>query len=82
MLVHICVGKLLMVFQDVAFLSPRASFSTAFLKNCGSGKRFGTTTCLKTVVGVSKGMLLVRYICSNKISFLCQSHFVNIIWPM
>ena len=40
-----------MGFQDVAFLSSRASFYTTFLKNCGSGESLMTTTCLKNVVG-------------------------------
>ena len=37
--------------QVEAFLSSRARFSTTFLKNCGRGERFGTTTCPKTVGG-------------------------------
>ena len=42
-----------------------ASVSTRFLKNCGRGDGLGITTCLTTVVCVSKGMLHVRYFCSN-----------------
>ena len=61
-----------MGFHDVAFLSSQACFSTTFLKNCGRGEGHRTTTCLKTVVGVSMGMLPVEYFCSNKDSF-----FVN-----
>ena len=30
----------------------------------------GTTTCLKTVVGVRKGMIPVRYLCSMKPLFV------------
>ena len=59
-----------MGFQDIAFLPTRASFSTTFLKNCGRGESLGTTTCPKTVVGVSKGMLPVKYFCSNKAFFV------------
>ena len=66
------MGMLLIGFQDVAFLPSRASFSTAFKKNCGRGESLGTTACPKTVVGVSKGMLPVRYLLSNKASF-CDS---------
>ena len=44
-----------MGFQDVAFLSSRAGFSTTFLNNCGRGESFVTTTCTKTVVGVKQG---------------------------
>ena len=43
---------------DLAFLPSLASFSTTFLKYCGRGESLGTTTCLKTAVGVSKGMPL------------------------
>ena len=44
-------------------------FSTAFVKNCGRGESLQTTTCIKAVVGVSKGLLPVKYICSDKASF-------------
>ena len=64
------VGKLLMCFQDVAFLPSGASFSTTFLENCGTGDSLGTITCLKAVVGVSKGRLPVRYFHFNNAS-LC-----------
>ena len=49
-----------MCVQDVAFLPLRASFSTTFLKNCGRGESFVTTTCLMTVVEVSNGTLYVK----------------------
>ena len=39
-----------MGFQDVAFLPSRASFSATFLKNCGRGECFRTSTCAKTMV--------------------------------
>ena len=47
-----------MDFQDVAFLPSKPSFSITFLKNCGRGENLVTTTCLRTVVEVGKGMLL------------------------
>ena len=59
-----------MSVQDVAFLPSHTSFSTTYLTNCGSGESLGTITCLITVVGVSKGMLPVRYFCSNKAPFV------------
>ena len=31
-----------------------------------------TTICLETVIGVSKGMLPVKYCCSNKDSFMSE----------
>ena len=54
-----------MGFQNIAFLPSRASFPTTFLKNCGRGECLVTITCLKTIVGVSKGVLHVKYFCSN-----------------
>ena len=66
-----------MSFQDVAFLPSRASFH-AFLKNSGRCESLGTTMSLKSVVGVSKGMLPVKYFRSNKTS-LCQLNLMEII---
>ena len=63
------VGELLVGFQDVAFLPSELLFLPHFLENCGRGESLGTTTCLKTVVGVSKGMLPVKYFRSNTASF-------------
>ena len=56
-------------FQSLVF--------TTFLKNCGRGESLGTTLCLKTVVGVSKGMLHVKYYRSTK-PVLCQLNFMDI----
>ena len=58
-----------MGFQDVVFLSSGACFYTTFLKHCDRGESLVTTTCLITVVGVIKGMLPVKYFCSNNASF-------------
>ena len=58
-----------MGFQDVSFLPSRPGLYTTFLTNCGRGESLGTITCLRTVVGVSKGMLPVKYFHSNKASF-------------
>ena len=55
-------------------------FSTIFLKNFGRGESLVTTTCLKTVVGVNKGMLPVKYFCYDKVSFLCLSNFFEICY--
>ena len=54
-----------MRFQDLSFL-PRGGFATTFLYDCGRGEGFRTTTCLKTVVGISNGMFPVKYFCSTK----------------
>ena len=54
-----------MGFQDVAFLPSRC---------VAIGEGLWSTECLKTVVGVSKGMLSVGYFCCNKASF-----YVNLI---
>ena len=64
------VDELLIGYQDVA------GFYTTFLKYYGRGECLGTTTCLKTVV---KGVLPVKYFSYNKVSFLCQSNFMEII---
>ena len=64
-----------MGFQDLVFLPSQAGFSTRFHKNCRRGESLETTTCRKTVVGVIKGMLPVKYIHSNKAIFVSvQSH--------
>ena len=57
-------------FSGVAFLFFRNSFSTTFLKDCGKGEGLRTTTCTKTVVGVSKGILPVKRFCFNKAFFV------------
>ena len=60
-----------MGLQDVAILPARACFSDTFPKNCGRGESFVNTTCLNTVVWEGKGMLPVKYFCSNKACSLC-----------
>ena len=45
-------------------------FFTTFLINCFNAENLMITTCLKTVVGVNKGMLPVIHFCSNKASFV------------
>ena len=47
-------------------------FFTTIHKNCGRGESLGTNTYPKAVVGVSKGMLPVKHLRSNKSSF-CYS---------
>ena len=46
------------------------SIYTIFQKNCGRGESLGTETCLKIVVGETKAMFAVKYICSNKVFFV------------
>ena len=58
-----------MGIYDAALLPSRASIPTTFLKICGRGESLVTTICLKTVVGVNKGMLPVRYFYSIQASF-------------
>ena len=69
-----CVRELQMGFHDVEFLSSRACFCPTFLKKCGRGESLWTATCIKTIVGVSKGMLHIKYILFNK-SFWGQSFY-------
>ena len=58
-----------MGFHYVEFLPPPARFCTTFLNKFGRGENLRTTTCLKTVAGVSKGMHPVKYFHLNKASF-------------
>ena len=69
-----------MGFQDVTFLPSRANFSPHFLKIVVEVKASGPPHVLALWLGVSKGMLPVRYFRSNKSSFLCKSNFIEIIW--
>ena len=82
------VGELIIGFQDVAFPPLQASYNTTFLRHCGGGKSLGTTTCLRTVAGVDKGMLPVKYVCSTKASLLSvnfqrdyNTSTMRYIWP-
>ena len=63
------VGHLLTGCLDVVFLSPKLLLTSHFLKNVLA---VNTSEPPKSVVGLSKGMLLVKY-------FLCQSTFMEII---
>ena len=49
-----------MGIHDVQLLPSRASFSTTFHTNHGRGESLGTTTCPKTVAGISNDMLPVK----------------------
>ena len=62
------VRGFLMGFLDLVFLSAQAN-STTFLNSCDRGEGLRTTTCLKAVAGVIKGMLPVIDVCSNNVSF-------------
>ena len=73
-----------MAFQDVAFLPSLANFPTTFLNNSGRGygntgrgESPGTAACDRTVVGIKKVMLHVRYSHFNKASF-CVSRTSSI----
>ena len=65
------------------FCPPRALFcgshvvcsSTTFLTNCGRGESLRTATYPLTVVGVSKGMLPVEYLCPQHGHFLVSLRF-------
>ena len=59
-------------FFDLAFMPARATFYNIFFTNCGRGESLRTTTCPKTVVWVSKGMLHVKYFHSKK-AYICDS---------
>ena len=63
------VKALLIDFQDEAFLPSRASFSPHFLEIKVKLKASGPSHVLELWLGVSKGMLPVKYFRSNKASF-------------
>ena len=69
-----------MGFNDVVFLPPhRASFSTAFLKNCGRGEVLEIETCLKTVVWDKQGHAPHGILFLKQSLFLCQLNFMEVI---
>ena len=72
------VGELIKAFQDVVFLSPGSSFSTTFLKIMVV---LGPLHGLKLWLGVSKGMLPVKYLHPKNDSFLSKSNFMEIVRP-
>ena len=68
-----------MGFQDVAFLSSRASFSTTFLKNRTRGENLRITICHKTVVGGKQVHDPCEMLWLQQSLFLVQSNFMDII---
>ena len=62
--------------QDVAFLPSQASFPPHFLRTVVEVKASRQPHVLKSWLGVSKGVLRVKYFCSNKASF-CVSFCVG-----
>ena len=65
-------------FQNTAFQSSIASYTTV-LKIAVEAKASEPPRVIKRWLRVSKGMLPVRYICSNKSPFLCQLNFMEVI---
>ena len=63
-------GEVLIGFRIQRSCLPKVVFQPHFLQICDKGGSLKNTTCLKTVVGVSKGMLPVKYFRSNKASFV------------
>ena len=47
------------------------AFSTTFHKKCGTGVSLEIVICLRSVAGVRKGMLTVKYLNSNNSSLSC-----------
>ena len=70
------VGELLMGFQDGEFLATHGSFPPHFLNIVAKVKIFGAPHALKQWLGVSKIMLPVKFLCTNKASFFVsvESH--------
>ena len=76
----------LLTIYDVALLVSQDSFSTTFLKKCGRGKIFGTTTCLTNEVEGKQGhapceilRLAKPHFCVSRISWrLYDCHRVEV----
>ena len=69
-----------MGFQDIAFLTSPASYSTMFPKNVVDVKSMELPPhVLKLWLALSQGMPPVKYFHSNKAFFLCKSNFAEII---
>ena len=73
------LGDLLIGFQDIAISPPQDSFYITFLKHCGIGESFGTTTCHITVVGGKQRHAAYEILLPQRIIFFCQSDFMEII---
>ena len=58
-----------MLFKQIVCNHPVA-MGRLFLRKCGRGDGLRTTTCLNTLVGISNGMLPVKYCCSTKPLFV------------
>ena len=58
--------------------TPQVVFTPYFLKKCSRGASLTSTTCPKTVVGVSKGMLPVEYFCFTTFISLCHLNFMEL----
>ena len=63
------ISELLMRFQDVAFLPTEIVFTSHFLNVEVVAKTSGPPHVLGLWLGVSKGMLPVKYFYSNRASF-------------
>ena len=60
-----------MGFQDEAFLPSRASSTPYFSNIVVDDKALGPPHLLELCLSISKGMLPVKYVCTNK-SSLCE----------
>ena len=69
--------EVLIRFQDVAFLRPRASFFAPHFVRCGRCECLEIATCLKAVVGESKDILPVKMLFLQQSLFSCQLNFME-----
>ena len=60
---------------------PKLVFKPHFLKSVVEVKGLRPLHVYKLWLGVGKGMFPVKYFRSNKASFLCQLHFMEITRP-
>ena len=73
------VGELLMDLMMQCFCHPKLAFYHISKKSFVEVKVLGTAHVLKLCLSVAKVMLPVKHFYSNKNSFLCYLHFMEII---
>ena len=80
MLALICTFLSSMRFHKIEMCSchPELVFPPHFLKNLVEVKAWGPPHVFLLWLGVSRGMLPVKYLCSNK-AYLCQLNLMEII---
>ena len=76
---HVKGWKIVIGCQDVQFLLSWANSYSAYPKNVVEVKAWGPPHVLKLRLEANRGMLLVKYFCSDISTCLCQSNFMEIM---